>query len=169
MDRVVKYVLEQKTIDDAITVSVMSKDKYGNKHSHQWRICNDVYEEFKFSLLNVKDRIEKAKNFDELVNIIDRHKPHGVGEVFCYDTTVRIGFWLNLLSEKVYIHAGTRIGLQNLFVKKISIKTICKDKLPEPFCSSDLSPGQLEDFFCIFKADFSGNNYNIRKTKKNWC
>jgi hypothetical protein len=45
-DAVVQYVLEQKEIDDVIKKAVMSKDKHGNKHSHQWRIYNYVYDEF---------------------------------------------------------------------------------------------------------------------------
>lgn len=34
----------------------------------------------------------------------------GLGELYVYDTTLRIGAKLNLFPDKVYLHAGTRLG-----------------------------------------------------------
>jgi predicted lipase len=157
MDSVVQYVLKQKEIDDVIKKAVLSRDKYGNKHSHQWRIYNYVYDKFIQNLLNVEDEIDKVKDFDELYDIIDSNKPSGVGELFCYDTALRIGQRLDRLPEKIYIHAGTRVGLERFLKRKIHEKTIEKQMLPEPFRSCELTPGQLEDFFCIYKDIFLHN------------
>ena len=166
MDPIVKYTLTQKKIEDAIYIAVMSRDKTGRKHSHQWRIYDHVYENFSQNLLNVRDKIENSKNFDELLNIIDEEKPSGAGELFCYDTAVRIGHYLNLFPEKIYLHAGTRKGLEALLKRKIYGKTINKNNLPEPFKSCKLSPGQLEDFFCIYKEYLSGNRMDIKQLKE---
>jgi len=155
VDNVVKYVLKQKNIEEAINTAVISRDENDNLHPHQYRIYNYVYENFIQNLLFVKDKINNSKNFDELIRIIEKYKPSGAGELFCYDVALRIGHYLKLLPDRIYIHAGTRIGLQNLLKRKIYEKQIKKEILPEPFRSSDLTPGQLEDFFCIFKDIFS--------------
>jgi hypothetical protein len=154
MDSVVKYTCEQKTFKKAIMIAVMSKDVNGNKHSHQWHIYNNVYVKFIQNLLRVKDKVKKAKNFDGLYDIIYSNKPSGVGELFCYDTALRIGQRLGKLPEKIYIHAGTRIGLRNLLNRTIYEKTILQEELPEPFCSCHLTPAQLENFFCLYKDIF---------------
>jgi hypothetical protein len=165
MDTIVKYTLEQETLEEAIKVAVMSKDKNNIKHSHQWRIYNYVYDEFVKNLLNVKNKINNSKDFDELFNIIDFYKTSGVGELFCYDTALRIGHYLNKLPEKIYIHAGTRKGLKLLLDRIIFERTIYKHDLPEPFCSCELTPAQLEDFFCVKKDYIDGTN-KIKNTKK---
>jgi hypothetical protein len=173
-DTVVQYVLEQKTIEEIIKIAVMSRDKSDNKHPHQWRIYNSVYDEFFQNLLSVKDKINNPKNFDELFNIIESHKSSRVGELFCYDTALRIGHRLNKLPERIYIHAGTRIGLERFLKRKIHETTIEKQRLPEPFRSCELTPGQLEDFFCIHKDIFPHNNKKtiLRKNasgRKKYC
>ena len=38
----------------------------------------------------------------------------GIGELYVYDTSFRIGAKLNLFPTKVYLHAGTRRGVRAL-------------------------------------------------------
>jgi hypothetical protein len=38
----------------------------------------------------------------------------GIGELYVYDTALRIGAKLGVFPEKVYLHAGARIGVRNL-------------------------------------------------------
>jgi len=156
-----EYTAEQKCIDEAIRVAVNSKFKDGKTHTHQYRIYNYVYDEFIQNLLLVIKEIKNTKNFDELINVIDTNKPSGAGELFCYDVAIRIGYYIKLLPEKIYIHAGTRKGLIKLFGRKIHEKKILKNDLPEPFKSCELKPDQLEDFFCIYKDKLCGKNENL--------
>jgi hypothetical protein len=165
MDFVVKYTRKQKTLEEAIRIAVKSRDENGKKHPHQWRIYNYVYGNFIQNLLNVKEKIKGAKDFDELYNITNSNRPTGAGELFCYDTALRMGHFLNKLPKKIYIHAGTRIGLKALLGREIYEKTMYKKDLPEPFCSCELTSDQLEDFFCIYKNLLSGNSNN----KKSFC
>jgi len=162
---IITYTIEQNSLEAAIRVAVMSKNKNGKTESHQRRIYKDVYPNFQKNLINVKEKINNAKNFDELITIIFKHKPFGVGELFCYDVALRIGYKLNKLPEKIYIHAGTRTGLEKLLNRKIYEETIYKHKLPEPFCSCKLTPDQLEDFLCIYKKNLSDNNLSIKGKK----
>jgi hypothetical protein len=154
IDSVVKYVLEQKSIGDAINTAVMSKDKNEKKHSHQRRLQNNCLEDYAQKLLEIKNQISQVKSFNSLYILLEQNRIHGVGELLIYDVSVRIGEYLKIYPETIYIHAGTKTGLQNLLKRKIPEKQIKKEMLPEPFCSSDLTPGQLEDFFCIYKDIF---------------
>jgi hypothetical protein len=167
MDSVVQYVLEQKDIDNAIVKAALSRDKNGKKHSHQWRLPNDVLEDYSQILLKEKDRIGKSKSFDDLFYLLSSLKIHGAGELLIYDTSVRIGYFRKLFPKKIYIHEGTRIGLEKLLKRKIYEKTIEKQQLPEPFCSCDLTPGQLEDFFCLNKNIFQDDNDNTSPLGRN--
>jgi len=155
VDRVVKYVLKQKNIEEAINTAVISRDENGKKHSHQRRLPNNCLEDYAQKLLEIKKQISQTKSFDSLYMLLEQNRIHGVGELLIYDVSVRIGEYLKIYPETIYVHAGTRIGLQNLQKEKIHEKQIKKETLPEPFRSSDLTPGQLEDFFCIYKDIFS--------------
>jgi len=168
---IITYTIEQNSLEDAIRVAVMSKKKNGDTEPHQRRIYKHVYPNFLKNLLNVKERIKNAKNFNELFTIIFNHKPSGAGELFCYDVALRIGYKLNKLPEKIYIHAGTKEGLKYLLTRKIYEKTIDKRKLPEPFCSCELTPDQLEDFLCIYKNEISDNYFSNNKKEhlKRFC
>ena len=72
----------------------------------------------------------------------------------CYDVAIRIGSYLGLHPELVYLHAGTRKGLKNLMKGKVKDNFIKKEDLPEPFKSSDLTCHEIEDILCIYKDKF---------------
>ena len=157
VDRVVKYVLKQKNIEEAINTAVMSRDENGKKHSHQKRLPNICLKDYSQKLLIIKNQISQVKSFNSLDMLLEQNRIHGVGELLIYDVSVRIGEYLKIYPETIYIHAGTRTGLQNLLKRRIYEKQIKKETLPDPFRSCDLTPGQLEDFFCIYKYIFSNN------------
>ena len=108
---------------------------------------------FEINLLSDIRSIKKAENFDDLLNIIERAAPKGIGELMVYDTAVRVGAFLNLSPDKIYLHAGTKTGLKKLN-GKFKGKTITKNQLPEPFKSSSLDCYELEDVLCIYKNEF---------------
>jgi hypothetical protein len=158
-DSVIKYVLEQKNLENAIKIATFSHDQFGNKHGHQRRLQNSVLISFGKELIEIKDKIHNAIDFDDLITIINSHKIFGVGEMLVYDTALRIGQYINKAPQKIYLHRGTRIGVENLINRKIDKKFILKEHLPEPFKSCVLTPSQLEDFFCIYKSIFKGNKH----------
>jgi hypothetical protein len=151
-DKFLKYVMEQKTLENAIDVAVRSLDKNGKKQSHQKRLKNSVLSEFgHIVIVSEKEKINNAKTFDELYKIIKRNKIDGVGEMLEYDVSIRIGCYLQIYPERIYLHTGTRKGIENLYGHKINKNYLYKNELPDPFNNCDLTPGQLEDFFCIYK------------------
>jgi len=161
-DTVIKYVLEQKNLKNAIIIAAYSHDKYGKKHSHQRRLENDILSDFGEILVSIENKINDISDFDSLISIIDKHKINGVGEMLVYDVALRIGHYKRIYPEKIYLHRGTRVGVENLLGRKVYQNTILKEQLPEPFKSCDLTASQLEDFFCIYEDIFSNNNKQVK-------
>jgi len=82
---------------------------------------------------------------------------------------MRIGIYLKLYPDFIYLHSGTKIGLENLLNKKIKDVYIKKENLPEPFWSCDLLSIQLEDLFCHYKKELNDNYINnIKKSGFNF-
>jgi len=72
----------------------------------------------------------------------------GLGELYAYDTALRIGSFIGTFPETVYLHAGARVGAKALGVDT-KVKSVELRSLPKPFHS--LEPHQAEDVLCIYK------------------
>lgn len=140
-----------KDMNDVITCAVMAKFPNGNKHPHQRRVKLQVMEQVRDKLLEEENKIKECKSFDELIEIIESCKVKGFGELAIYDTALRIGSKINIYPEKIYLHAGTKIGAKELGLK-IDNKVIEVSKLPEEL--KKLKPYEIEDFLCIYKDKF---------------
>lgn len=150
-DTWIVFTKEQKNILDAIHAAVQSENAKGKKNRHQFRIKKFCFKEFEENLIKRIPEIEQISEFDSLYIIICNSRPKGVGELFCYDVAVRIGCFLKIYPEYVYLHAGTKQGYERLVGEKTNLKKIAKSDLPEPFRSSNLSCHDLEVLFCVYK------------------
>jgi len=152
--KIIQFCLKSPNIEIAISRAVMARDENGNKHSHQRRFVKDnTLAELYTKLLKIKDKIIIVNNFDELFELI--YKTYVFNDRFSltiYDTALRLGFYLNKFPEKIYLHAGTKIGIEKL-IGKIENHFVMKKYLPEPFKSCDLNEYELEDLFCIYKDE----------------
>jgi len=155
-DKVIQYCKRAPDLKNAIIRAAMSRDSEGHKHSHQSRYIDDK------KLLILKRRllireieIKNIKNFDELFEIVYKTYVFDNKEsLTVYDVSLRIGFYLNKLPEKIYMHAGTKEGAQKIYGKrKIENHFILKKYLPEPFSNCDLVEYELEDLFCVYKDE----------------
>lgn len=169
-DSVIEYILEQTSIEEVIRIAVHSKDKMGRVHPHQRHIRKIAYEKLLKALIPKKERINAIKDFDYLISLIttEGEKIFGVGEMLIYDTAFRIGKWKKIYPQKIYLHAGTRKGVERLMNKRKKDAYISKDSLPPPFNTCILACWQLENFFCIYKDSFSGNEKQSKK-RQNTC
>ena len=168
-DSVINYVLKQKFLRDAIKIAVKSRDINGNKHPHQYRIQNSLLNDFSNKLNNQFEEIDKASSFEQLFKIIEKNRIHGIGEMTIYDSAFRIGIYKGIQPDKIYLHRGTRIGVERLLGMKINKNSITKQELPTPFNNCELNLWQLEDFFCIYKDIFLHNGDSVNVTKNRWC
>ena len=153
-DTWIHYTTSQSDLDSAISVAVFSNDSNGKRNPHQRRLKLDSLQLFNKTLKKRINDISKCSNFSELIFIIENCKVKGIGELACYDVAIRIGSYLGLHPEFVYLHAGTKTGLKNLMKGKLKKKFIKKGDLPEPFKSLDLTCHEIEDILCIYKDKF---------------
>jgi hypothetical protein len=100
--------------------------------------------------LGLEDEISQLSTFDDLYKLIEEVilPINGLGPLYVYDTALRIGSYLGLLPEFVYLHAGTMTGALNLGIAIQGNRVRVKD-LPKEFHS--LEAIEVEDILCIYK------------------
>ena len=91
------------------------------------------------------------RTFDELYEqvAVALRPIRGIGLLTIYDTAHRIGAFLHLSPEQVYLHAGVRTGAKALGLGD------WRAKLPMsmfPVVFQRLRPEQVEDCLCIYKS-----------------
>jgi hypothetical protein len=151
----------QPTLRDAIENAALAKDQCGKKYSHQWRIPRAVLEKAKTILASQEQGINQVASFDDLYSLINTllESLDGIGELYVYDTALRMGAYLGHFPKKVYLHAGTRQGAIALgFGRKNALEMF---ELPDAF--QQLEPFEVEDILCIFKNKLSKVNYGDAK------
>ncbi len=142
--------MNSKTLEQAIKLATTAKNFQGKKHDHQRRISEITLERFTVSVMDKKDNLTKVRTFSELISIIESCKITGIGNLTIYDTAHRIGNYLSIQPNKIYLHRGTKTGAINL-LGKIDSKYIIKSQLPKPFQNANLSCSEIEDILCIYK------------------
>jgi hypothetical protein len=153
-DKVIIYCKNSPDIETAIRRAAMARDEYGHKHSHQNQYIKDEkLEILEEKMLTKKKEILNVNNFDELFEIIIKTNVFkGKESLTVYDTALRLGFYLNKLPEKIYMHAGTREGAEKIR-GRIEGHFLMKKYLPTPFRNCDLTEYELEDLFCVYKDE----------------
>lgn len=159
-DPVLARIENASSIDDVVRIAT-AQDKSVGKHSHQNLININTLSKFCDELLLKKEEIVSVKSFNELHTVISKCRDElrnnmdikGIGELCVYDIALRIGFYLKLSPDAIYLHRGTRIGARRL-LGKIRGGMILKDMLPNAFQKKGLSCAELEDILCIYKDHF---------------
>jgi hypothetical protein len=128
-------------------------------------------EKAKEILLANLGELKKSQSFDDLFLLIEKllQPINGAGELYIYDTALRIGANMNLLPTKIYLHAGTRVGARALGFNT-KCRVIEKQDLPLDF--KDLEPHEIEDVLCIFKSELEKVDLNSIRDNildKSWC
>jgi hypothetical protein len=145
-----RFYAKQKTLAEAVRLATLAQTADGKRQSHQRRIpgavLHDAYTEL------------KRRNFKGCLSFYDLHQMiheairsiHGIGELVVYDTARRIGAYLQLEPQKVYLHAGARVGARAMGLGK-GTKVLEVEELPVEF--HRLTAGDIENCLCIYKKD----------------
>lgn len=144
----------QPTLVVAVEKAAMATNSKGKRHSHQRRLKKADIEKAKLILLTNLNEIEACKSFDEIFSLLEElvRPIKGIGELYVYDTALRIGGYLNLYPTEVYLHAGARTGARRLgFDGKES--PIAVSRFPDVL--RELEPREIEDLLCIFKDELA--------------
>lgn len=147
-------------INDVIICATLATLPQGKKHFHQRRLNNQVMQSVKNKLLARSSEIKTCLKFNEIINIVKETSEKGFGELAIYDTALRIGAFLNVYPDEVYLHAGTLKGVKAMGLN-ISSGTISFNNTPSAL--KNLKAYEIEDFLCIYKKQLQNANNKIVK------
>lgn len=141
----------------------------GKKNSHQNRIPKETLENFKKEIKKQKEAISECRTFDELLGISENSTIDGIGPLTEYDIAFRYGRQIGIYPDKVYLHAGTKIGAKNLGIVKRGAKYLTKEELPAYLKA--VEPWMVEDFLCVEKDNPSEKALTeyLKKYKSKSC
>lgn len=148
-DRYLRFYQIQKSLPEAISKAAMAELPNGGRFSHQWRIHGNVLTQARDALLELDYRdVHAFHDLYEKVALTLR-PIRGIGLLTIYDTAHRLGAYLKLSPEEVYLHAGVRVGAQALGLDDRPAK-LPMSLFPPAF--QRLRPEQVEDCLCIYKS-----------------
>ena len=121
------------------------------RFGHQCRITRAALAKSAALIGAASAKLRACASFEELHEFLKNKvgAVGGIGELYLYDTTLRLGAYLGLSPKHVYMHTGTRIGARALGLD-VSRHAIPFEEFPPALQS--LSASELEDFLCIYKA-----------------
>ena len=133
-----------------IRLAALAVNCNGKRYSHQRRLSKAALEQARDILLKNEKAMETCRNFDDLFTLFEQLliPIKGIGNLYVYDTALRIGAKMGLLPRRVYLHAGTRVGAIALGLDG-KAKVIEVSQLPDWL--HQLEPHEIEDVLCIFK------------------
>ena len=145
----INWFRSQSSLIQAIELAAIAKDHRGKRYSHQWRIRLSALDTAKTVLPGMTNIFQQCLTFEQVHELVktELHKVPGIGKVYVYDTSFRIGAKLNLFPEKVYLHANVRKGASALGLD-IAGHAIEMDTLPNNL--KYLPPHEVEDILCRY-------------------
>jgi hypothetical protein len=144
---------EQPSIQMAIENAALARDDRGKRYSHQRRHPHELLRRAHQLLLDKSEMLRRCLDFDDLVAAVTDAlgKMKGLKELYCYDTALRIGAFREIYPDKIYLHRGARTGARNL---QLNFQTHALRKQEVPAEIRSLRAYEIEDFLCIYKAEF---------------
>ncbi len=147
----------KSAIEHAATAEILWKGRC-IRHSHQRRVKAEVLTKVRDQLLVKINYIKQCKKFDQLLSFIKEfgRSIYGLGDLYIYDTALRIGAKLQLYPDQFYLHAGTRKGAKKLGIDVGKKTTRNVSDLPEKLCTvlRKFKVYEVEGLLCIYKDCF---------------
>lgn len=153
-DAVVEFCREAPSYRVAVYRAVASRDRNGKMHNHQSKVRESAR-----NLLGdrIIEEIVTAEDFDMLHDFIDELKPWGIGPVTVYDVSVRIGAFLGLEPQSLYLHAGVLAGWEALMGPLASRAQFGRvRRMDWPMALIGMKADDVEDFLCTYRSLFGG-------------
>ncbi len=139
---------------EAIERAALAKDERGKRFSHQRRLRGSVLRKARNILVDAAKELWRCPSFDQFHRLIQEllNGMRGLGELYYYDTALRIGARMGLMPKRVYLHRGTRDGAHAL---RLDWRADSLDPRTLPKALAVLKPHEIEDFLCIYKDQLS--------------
>lgn len=156
------------SLKESIKKAALAKKSNGKRHPHQRQNSECLVIWFnRLVLPRIRKKIRAADDFKQLISEIELQskkvnptissrflgKGNRIGELAIYDTAHRIGAYLGIHPERVYLHRGTREGARDLrdrlgLTLKISRKSLSVAEFPPAI--QRLKAHEIEDFLCWY-------------------
>lgn len=161
-DDVVEYCREAPNWGTAVDRACRSRRPNGKMHNHQSKVKEADRRTFGFRIENEWPTPNNGwpETFDGFHDRLEEIRPHGIGPVTTYDVAVRVGAFLKLEPESLYLHAGVRQGWLALcpvepfgYARRwAGFKRISASTWPTEF--TGWKADELEDFLCTYRELF---------------
>ena len=152
-DTVVDYCKKSESFTQAIERACRCRNELGKKHNHQSKVQDKILMAWAARL------IEKLppmfKDFDDLYDTLYALRIKGIGPVTHYDVATRIGAYLNLEPEQLYLHAGVLDGWKLLHDTRIYNMRSWPFRIERyhwPKALRALPADQVEDLLCAYRT-----------------
>ena len=146
--RYLQMYRDQASLHDAIRKAALSWWLPTTmRHPHQRRIPGSTLRECERRLQRRIKTLSRCTSFSALYLFVkDRigDLPH-VGALTIYDITLRIGAYMRLSPEFVYLHSGALIG-----ARRLGVKGFVAHRGDFPTAFQRLTPAEIEDCLCVF-------------------
>jgi hypothetical protein len=141
----------------AVHRAALALDEHEKRFSHQWRLKHPALRKAEGILTDSSGKLRNSKSFADLHELIMAllEGIGGLGELYYYDTALRIGANLKLMPQLVYLHRGTRDGARALGLDWHA-NAVDPRHLPKKLAV--LEPHEMEDFLCIYKDRLRGSS-----------
>jgi hypothetical protein len=150
-DNHLRHCESQDSLENAIYYAATATDDKGKRHGHQRRLKRVDLIKYADNLFERIEDIKKVKTFDRLYEVASECANKGIGSLAIYDTAHRIGRYLRIMPDKIYLHAGTRAGAKKLLGQLKGKTFLTKNDLPAEFQIGDIDAEEIEDILCIYK------------------
>jgi hypothetical protein len=146
-----RFFENMPSLELAVHHAALAIDSRGKRFGHQCRIRFASLKRAKSLLEGGVPRLRGCTSFHALHTVLLEllGKVQGLGELYFYDTALRLGATLGYAPKFVYLHRGTRAGAKALGLNG-SEPYVTLGDLPAPI--RVLAPHEVEDFLCIYKG-----------------
>jgi hypothetical protein len=143
---------KNQALEVAIKYAGWAKDDREKRYGHQRRIKRNTLKNWERKLSAKLLEIRACKSFEDLYDLIWRiaEPMYGAGRLLAYDTALRLGANIGLRPDRVYLHAGAKVGAIKLGYPRDSTHIEVKDLPPELL---KVLPEEVEDILCIYKDE----------------
>ncbi len=150
------------SLDSVIEAAALATCAHGKRLNHQRRLTRAALARSEENLVVALPRLRECRSFEELYTLIEElvRGIRGLGELYVYDTSLRIAAYLNLWPEEVYLHAGTRRGARALGFSGQGSR-LKPSELPAVV--RKLKPFEIEDFLCIYKEQLKQVRHKVTR------
>lgn len=141
----------QSSFSKALDEAVHARDRRGKRLSHQRRLVRHVIPAAFPHLQKVSTQLRHSASFDDLLLHIEKALS-GIpraGDLYFYDTALRLGAFLGLYPTRVFLQTGARRGALRLS-RKHQNRSVPLAEFPVDFRA--LAPFEMENLLCIYRS-----------------